>query len=53
MKLSDVPQGSRIRLLEQKLDNTPPDCQNLEEDNEFVFHRLDGMYSYCTKAYTY
>jgi len=49
MQLQEVPEGSRIRLLKQQVNNTPPDCQNLKEGDEFVFHRLDGMYSYCTQ----
>jgi hypothetical protein len=36
MKLYDVPKNTRIRLTHEG------------EVYEYLFHRLDGMYSYCT-----
>ena len=34
MKLYDVPRNTRIKI----------------EDQELLFHRIDGMYSYCTDS---
>jgi len=45
MKLYDVPNGSRIRVLGDI--QTPVASQDINVDNELNFHHIDGMYSYC------
>ena len=47
MKLYDVPQGSRIKI-STKNTQIPPSHRPIKEEEEFIFHRLDGMFSYCT-----
>ena len=47
MKLYDVPEGSRIKI-STKNTQIPPSHRSIKEEEEFIFHRLDGMFSYCT-----
>ena len=46
MELYNVPKNSRIRVLgEVKM---PPSSPPINIGDELNFHRIDGMYSYCT-----
>jgi hypothetical protein len=49
MKLYDLTYGQRFRLLEDA--SSPPDLRGYHATQEFTFHNVDGMYSYCTDDY--
>lgn len=46
MKLHEVPRGTYIKLAENA--HVPPGAPNLKKGDVIKFHRIDGMYSYCT-----
>lgn len=45
MKLYDVPNNSRIRVIDGTVSRPPGDAAPLGET--LTFHHIDGMYSYC------
>ena len=45
MKLHDVPNGSKIRVIGGI--HTPPASLNINSEDILYFGHLDGMYSYC------
>ena len=44
MKLYDVPEGSKIRVLTT---GAPPFAPEIAKDDILYFDHIDGMYSYC------
>jgi len=47
MQLHSVPRNSRIKVIVE--DKVPPAAPQINEGEELNFHRIDGMYSYCTR----
>jgi len=47
MQLHSVPRNSRIKVIVE--DKVPPGAPQINEGEELNFHRIDGMYSYCTR----
>lgn len=51
MKLYKVPNGSKIRLLPEPVEEGetihPPAHREFEECEELYFYHIDGMYSFC------
>jgi len=48
MKLYDVPEGSKIRVIgEIKI---PPSAPDIAINEELTFCRIDGMYSLCINS---
>jgi hypothetical protein len=45
-QLHHVPRNTRIRIVSDA--KTPPAHREFEENEELLFHHIDGMYSYCT-----
>lgn len=48
MKLYNVPRNTKVRILEPG--SVPPAARVLSKDEVILFHRVDGMYSYCTDS---
>ena len=49
MQLSDVPRNTWIRVLDDDI-RTPPCHEELNNEDVYYFHHLDGMYSLCEKT---
>jgi hypothetical protein len=47
MKLYDVPRNSKIRVLNNS--EGPPGSSPFKTEDIIKFHKIDGMYSFCTK----
>lgn len=45
-KLYDVPRNTMIRVTDCE-QVVPPDCKAIRQNDELLFRRIDGMYSYC------
>ncbi len=48
MKLSDVPRGTKIRVLGNII--TPPGAPIIYVGNELLFNNLDTLYSNCLRG---
>jgi len=47
MELHEIPNNTKIRVIGNI--KTPPGADEIKEGDILKFHRVDGMYSHCTK----